>query len=1193
MCISCIPLGKDLFVRLLQEALSRYADIDRRHVETKLLSQEDGNITFNNIKIVPQKFELSSSNDGYRKILLLEGEISKLTIGWRWSSFMVLEESWIRLEGVDLTGTIVVERQEENGQKCNDEEFQQKAPTNCKSGLLHSIAREYDHFMTSMKDIIPSSQMIQQVIFHLTNTLSITLTGLKFYIRTSDDEITHQRLGNPPFRLVLGFDRFEFLPLSPNSENGKRRTSTVKTNRFVHIGLDAFHIEIIDFEDSAVKEGKRLPVVDPPFSYAATLRRVYGTRFVDTMYGFEIVGQPTEQGKGSVQLDCTHGITINAGTRQMLALNAFQTLFFGTLTPSEQEEHPPTPQSLDKQTTSDSQVQPLSQGQYTTTFSQIPCALIYIIVIVATWTIFSDLCEIGRADSGSIFGFSNKEADQRVWLKRLSLFYHCARAAGCTLVVVFSRKLLTALNQPASEAWLKSSDNRELQRSPAVYRLPIPSLTINASNDVRVKFVDVSILGRLDFEVSNVSAEKFEGSSPDVASNSGMRLKGSGMRIAINQNGALVNLDSINELYVPGQVHMTEPLLGTVVRWNKGIVQLKMKSFVGTSLKNPKKKTTELSTSDNKIGTKQWREMKRLFRPRYREKLSNPFRILGNASHINDNGSMIQKMDWSQDRKDTPKKVEIRRLMYEDIETELSLLKDLAIKFEKIPVKTHVRSLRLYKNSFRGSEAVDFMLGMDSTKSRRTVIETLRQMQTDFKLFEDVTIDFLSIQDDYEKLYHFIPENERTNWSGEHALVRPQTPDNVCDTVASSRDESTLPFKLQLFVEEVLLKDEKKQFVFTLRSGFAYVRPCPHLSALDVILSFDLIGNDVFLIGNGRIRGFFHPELPREILKMQVSVDVFRATTGYSVESWMDNLGFKLEEDDDEDKESSWADGSWRLPYVYIAPFSLNLVLKGFIAMNDSKDKSIRVDDFFGTKNTTSNSLIFYFVTVVLGRTPGMLQNVKFLGMDVTDMAGVGTGMTVGARFIPGGEYMALAALATVDLATGAAAAGKESRGRPDDKYVFGDITRGMRYFLKDTIRKGALSRGKSYHDFYDADDKVKVDPADFVVGATEETEKYLDRNKARFVGATVGCVATITLSVFFTPWVGVGAGLLAGQGTTYFITFAEKKINDLRDKNGTSTKTTTHENDLGLSIVSNDSPTQKRTNRLRNRRNQQHDHRW
>ncbi|KAG7355081.1 glutamate-1-semialdehyde 2,1-aminomutase [Nitzschia inconspicua] len=1179
-------LGKDLFVRLLQEALSRYVDIDRRHVETKLLSQEDGNVTFNNIKIVPQKFELSSSNDGYRKILLLEGEISKLTIGLRWSSFMILEESWIRLEGVDLTGMIIVERQEENGQKCNDGEFQQKAPTK-KSGLLHSFAREYDHFMTFMKDIIPSSQMIQQVIFHLTNTLSITLTGLKFYIRTSDDKITRQRLGNPPFRLVLGFDLFEFLPLSPNSENGKRRTSTVETNRFVHIGLDAFYMDIIDFEDSAVKEGKRLPVVDPPFSYAATLRRVYGTRFVDTMYGFEIVGQPTEQGKGSIQFDCTHGITINAGTRQMLALNAFQALFFGTLTPSDKEEHPPTPQSLDKQTTSDSQVQPLSQGQYTTTFSQILCALVYIIVTVATWTIVSDLFEIGRADSGSILGFSNKEADQRVWLKRLSLFYHCARAAGCTLVVVFSRKLLTALKQPASEAWLKSSDNRALQRSPAVYRLPITSLTINTSNDVRVKFIDVSILGRLDFEVSNFSAEHFEGSSPDVASKSGMRLKGSGMRIAINQNGDLLNLDSINELYVPGQVHLTEPLLGTVVRWNKGIVHVKMKSFVGTSLKNQKTKPIDLSTSNIDSGTKHWREMKRLFR----EKLSNPLRNLGNASH--DNGSMLQKMDWSQDRKETSKKYKIRRLIYEDIDTELSLLKYLAIKFEKIPVKTHVRSLRLYKNSFRGSEAVDFLLGIDSAKSRRTVIETLRQMQTDFKLFEDVTRDFLSIQDDYEKLYRFIPENERTNWSGKHTGVRPQTADHSCDIIASSLDESMLPFKLLLFVDEVLLKDEKEQSLFTMRSGFAYVRPCPHSSALDVTLSFDSIGHDVFLIGNGRIRGFFHPELPREILKMQVSVDVFTATAGYSIESWMEYLGFTFEEHYDEDKRNSLADGSWRLPYVYIAPFSLNLVLKGFIAMNGGKDKSIRIGDFFGTKNTTSNSLIVYFVTIVLGRTPGMLQNVKFLGMDVTDMAGVGTGMTVGAKFIPGGEYMALAALATVDLATGVAAAGKESRGRPDDKYFFGDITRGIIYGLKDTTRKGALSRGKSYQDFYDENDKVKVDPVDFFVGATEETEKYLDRNKARFVGATVGCVATVTLSVFFTPWVGVGAGLLAGQGTTYFITFAEKKINYVRDKNCTSKKTTTLENDLGLSLVSNDSPTQKRTNRLRNRRNHQHDHRW
>jgi hypothetical protein len=413
--------------------------------------------------------------------------------------------------------------------------------------------------------------------------------------------------------------------------------------------------------------------------------------------------------------------------------------------------------------------------------------------------------------------------------------------------------------------------------------------------------------------------------------------------------------------------------------------------------------------------------------------------------------------------------------------------------------------------------------------------------------------------------YRFIPEKKRQGWTKKFTGVQPF----ASDIVPSLPMEGTFPFFLTVSTGEIALEDENGEWIATLKSGFMYVRPCSYISAFEVVVSFDHIGNKVFLIGNLRMRGFFHPDLPREILNLQVSVDYLRATKGFSVEAWLQSLGYKEEEEEAyQDDETSENSRGWRLPYVYIAPFSLNLVLKGFVALNDTREKSMRVDAFCGTQKTTSNNLIIYFVTFVLARTPGLLGDVKFLGMDVSDLAGTGTGMTVGAQLIPGGQYIAIAVLATVDMVNGAIAAGKESRGRPDDAFRFGDMARGTAYFLKEVTRKGAIRRGKSHHDFYDEDDRIKVDPADFVVGATEETGKYLDRNKARFAGAAVGCVATVTLSVFLSPMGGLGAGLLVGQGTTMLIIYAEKKIRGKKEKHENHAATVTTRSTMEQSIA-------------------------
>jgi hypothetical protein len=403
------------------------------------------------------------------------------------------------------------------------------------------------------------------------------------------------------------------------------------------------------------------------------------------------------------------------------------------------------------------------------------------------------------------------------------------------------------------------------------------------------------------------------------------------------------------------------------------------------------------------------------------------------------------------------------------------------------------------------------------------------------------------------KRYHFVPGNDRKSWADEFEAMRQKDYSNnvtsSVDDYFEFEDARLFPYPVAITVSEVFLDDEKGDWYGSMDSIFINARPTPKVSALDIIVSVDCIQNEIFLLSNARIHGYYHPDLSGEIHNLQYSVDLMRATKGFSTETWMQRLGFNIETDDDEteasreDENSTVSEEGIALPFAYIAPFSLALVLKGFVGTKTPQQSAMRVDSFIGTEKTTSNNLIMYFVKTVLARTPGLLTNSNILGMGVGDLAGVGSGMTIGAAIVPGGQYIALLVIAASDFVNGTIEAGKEARNKPGDKFQPGDMIRGIVYGAKEMTRKGALRRGKSYHDLYDEEDRVKVDPLDFAVGATEATGSYLDNNKARFIGATVGCVATISLGVFLTPWVGIAAGVLAGQVTTVCINRTEKFI--------------------------------------------------
>jgi hypothetical protein len=96
-------------VELLKSDLARYllVIIDRNYVASKLLYEH---IIFFSVKVVPRKIDKLTTKDGHTIFLLMEDGISKLTIRWKLSSFLRLDEASISLNGPNLSSRTLVEQ---------------------------------------------------------------------------------------------------------------------------------------------------------------------------------------------------------------------------------------------------------------------------------------------------------------------------------------------------------------------------------------------------------------------------------------------------------------------------------------------------------------------------------------------------------------------------------------------------------------------------------------------------------------------------------------------------------------------------------------------------------------------------------------------------------------------------------------------------------------------------------------------------------------------------------------------------------------------------------------------------------------------------------------------------------------------------------------------------------------------------
>ena len=802
-------------------------------------------------------------------------------------------------------------------------------------------------------------------------------------------------------KIQFGFSTIEFLSLGRKQE--KQLDDSIVRPLFLHAGVGSLYLNLV---------GTGIRPLIEPFSYVATIRRVHGMRFLDMFSGYEIIGQQNETTKEADRHDKNYGLVLHFSPERLQTLQKMGELFS---TGSQQLE---ADFDLDAFKTESMKI-----PRDTTRSSLIHFAggllfvfcmavfIFFLIQIVAP--VYAIIISLGIV------------ATLRDLTKRLKVL-----------------RLVTACESRGKNA--------------AVFRFPISFISVIAPNDTRMTLSDVSLLGRLDGSMLHFSASSFE--LDPSSSQTTPRLSMSGLRALVKNDTKLLNIESINELGIPGVLKVVKPVLMTVVRFEENSVKIKL-NFVEADLLSIKENPSEI-----------------------------------------EHGGMNEVNQKSESSTDTVNAKEEREMVNAEIYREAEKLKYIAMMFEKIPVQSNRHNLRLYPNSFRGAEAVEYILESKLAKSRHEAVKLTRDLQVEFNLFQHVTREF-NFRDEHDCLFRFTDVKKRRNWgNGDSPFSTRMSLDH------NSIESPPLPFPTIVNIQEIVLNDgDSGAHVISLRNFELDAKSAKTVGAIDFTLFSGEIENKMIFLRGARVRALVHPDLPTELHKLQFSIEALHASPGYTTEDWYAMFGFsdKTSESSrqpEQDDTSQQTASDFLLPFAYIAPFNLHLSFSGiFIAARES---TMSVNSFIGSEETTSNDLIKHFVNGILGRAPGILAKVRVLGVNVVESAGIATSMSVGFRFLPFGHYLGLGALAVYDGAAAAIDAGKAARDDPNDRWRPGDIARGIAHGAGQAARKGAEMRGKIH---FDDNDKVDVDPLDFALGTTNATLTYVYGNKARFAGATVG----------------------------------------------------------------------------------------
>eukprot|EP00934_Nitzschia_sp_Nitz4_P002295 Nitzschia sp. Nitz4//scaffold29_size155292//55484//58816//NITZ4_002652-RA/size155292-processed-gene-0.12-mRNA-1//1//CDS//3329546430//2295//frame0 len=1085
---------------LIAKALGSILEVNSRDMDSDILSLQK-QVRLTNARLLPLKIRLSQTENGF-VYLRLSGSIRELHISWSKTS-----KTEVFLTGARIQVSLVLEPLT----SCDDDA---SLPSTC-SGISDSKSKDFPsgetkrgsflsaYWSSLWKDtqqLLRESETVNQVLQDFVNSLDINLRDIECCMDLPRDE---QSASPPPNGVMAALESFE---LRVNSEQPDQ----------TQFDLWSLHWQAhweglcLDF----TQESSTIPVLEP-MDFELSIRPSAGTRFRSLKYGREIVGRPSSQSVNS-----NRGFQVHiCPTRIALILEIIGLCRGQSISKPSRENY----------------TQYSEHQEYPGTL-KLPHR--YGSRVDYIWILFPFLC----ATAYSCIWDIREVKIPLFWMLRILVLLGTLLGSillSLIYVVHKWKRESPELSQPMSKA-----DNP----AATLFKLEIPLLKCSLPRHVQVAFADISVLGELDGNRIHVASESciVSGETPLCS----LKLFASGLRVDSKLGAYLLNVDEISELYIPDFIQLLQPLACTSVRYENETLTIKANSIYGRKLsKSPSEYVSTMMKTSNSDHFGDFNPL--TFFSNTRQRVQNTGRQINKGIHRRVRSGMqgigeFTKLGGSGSGKEKNiDDVEWRKQTYRDQiaeaqRSQLVGLKEKAQKIDGMPLRTCRQGIRGYKKSFRGNEAVDYVLEKDLAQTRQEATKLLRDLQIHFNLFEDVKKN-AKFADTETTVYRFVKEGSRRNW-----VVPPVTDPSKNSLVQDSTIPSPIPFQINLFIRDLTLISEENDtdVVAMVHSCELYTFPFDFAHANEFILFASKFENPWLSVNSIRIRAIYDPDLPREIHGLQVSVESLQATPGYSSDDWYDILGFVKSSENSSQKKKATKAAPYFLPFTYITSFQFQLNWRGVISV--AKESYFNIEQFSGTSTTTSNDLITHFVFHVLGRAPGFLTKVNVLGVNVFEKTGLGTVLYAGASWIPFGAYLSVAGVAAYDGVQTIVQNGKEARNNPHDKYVPGDFFRGLVPTINKAGQRGARQRGKAPKgDTYDEEDRIPVDPLDFAVGATTSTAEYVYSNKARLIGTTVAGATVIAFSLAATPLAGIAVGVLTGAAVEAAVAKVEKEFSE------------------------------------------------
>ena len=1125
------PILKASFAAILSGVLASFLEVDDNDIQTKLLGN-DGKVSLKNVKVRERKIKLSHHGDNVICYLVIAGggasTIRQLDLQWKWASGngvswkvakgMILENSVLFIKGVNLkvsfrfekieSGDEFTEQSQKGDRVTRNNSLYENNIKEQKKSLSSLFNEEWGRLRRAAVGNLQETELAHQLTQNILNSFTLKMEDIKIKLVV-------------PFTgtfLELGLKSGKF----GNMDQDDQGVAIQSGPLMLEIILEKVYADLHSGDPNASKKKtlfhprrstwKSVVPILEPLSYRATIRRAAGTRFTTWLNGFEVVGREHSViNRFSLQQET--GITFHHSEEAKRAFEQILSAYRGQ------------GQEIDY----DSEIYNMHNEE--PPMEKWPVSAKYILVLLS-W-IFIAVGLVAVSLSFRIMGIfqNSKLATIGLW------------ATGVVQSVRVAILIVAKINYENGEGkLLRQSRKRHREKKvhdyPAIFRLPFPYITVVGSNKLQLTITKISVMGRVDCSKIHVSAAGL-----NVTSNTD-RLRGpnismAGIRATRVDRTTLVNIDRIDSIFVPGRFLAEKPVLGTVISFDDGRMEIKLRSVRGRLLKA----NEDVPEADNSVKERDLPDFKKVAATVNKTSKMVHEEIQKGLEMLNRHENRV-KIAPVTDKDE----IDSRNRMGAEVYESLFKLQILARMFEQIPVQRNRENLRLYPRSFRGTEAVSFVLENNMAGTRHEAVKLLKDIEVQFDLFESVSREY-RFRDDYHALFRFKDPSKRRCWN------RDDLPYDYIEGFDRTPQSSPIPFPISILVNRVSLSrydaEEDERLVIA-TNGEVYLEQGKLARVVDATVCLGELKTDMIAASNARVRGMMDPVYPKLIHRLQVSCDSAQVNPSLTTDDWFSFLGFDMSEEDDDasasHRSSSMSQKSegqvaepFLLPFMVVPEFLLQLSWRG--VMIKANQSSIKVQSFYGSETTNSDDLVKLFVIKILGQTPGVLANVNFMGVNLMQSAGIATAIEIGAKIVPGGTYVGMLALVTYDSVCTALDAGKAARHDPTGKYKPGDLFRGLWSSGGEISRQGAKLRGKTDEEYYDEEDRIQLDPIDFVVGAGHNTSTYANENKARFAGAYTATAVMIATTVFFGPIGGIAAGVVAGAATEAGVNFVEDRM--------------------------------------------------